>query len=92
MEPSDFYPDPGPEACSVCHSPVPIEDLSCISCGASYDEIIDEDNYTLTPFREGYLVDVGGERIQCDSCGRKTFHAELASVCSYHEHMMSKND
>jgi hypothetical protein len=91
LDPSDFYPEPKPGSCLVCHASVPIEELSCNACGTSYDAWIDEDSYTLTPYREGYLVDAG-ERLQCSNCGRKTFNVELADVCSYHQHMMSKDD
>jgi hypothetical protein len=75
----------------MCHASVPIEELSCNACGTSYDDLIDEDGYTLTPYRGGYLVDTG-ERLKCSNCGRKTFHVELADLCSYHQHMMSKDD
>lgn len=93
LRPYDFYPEPDPDVCPMCGEPVPIENLSCAACGTSHDEVIDEDGYTLTSYRDGYLVDIAGAgRLSCGHCGRKTFHVELASMCSYHAYTQSKDD
>jgi ribosomal protein L37E len=91
LDPIDFYPEPAAGRCARCNERVPIETLNCNSCGETFADHIDEDSYTLTPYRDGHLVDAG-ERLQCGRCGRKTFHVELATLCSYCDHAMSKDD
>lgn len=91
LDPSDFYPEPDFDRCAMCDGPVPIEDIYCDACGAPYESWIDEDGYTLKAYRSGYLVDADG-RLSCGECGRRTFQVELASLCSYHQHVVAKDD
>jgi len=96
LDPIDFYPR-DPEGCSICEEKVLIESISCMSCGNWPKGAPDDEGYTLKRYRGGYLVDVhdpydgGSFRLECDACGRKTFEVYLNDLCSYHDHVTSKD-
>jgi hypothetical protein len=78
--------------CLVCGEQTEIESISCVACGSLPSQWPEDEPFKLTPRGGGYLVDSWDERgeewrVECDRCHKKTFHIELESVCSYHQHM-----
>jgi len=71
LDPFDFYPEPAPGRCARCNECVPIESLSCNSCGETYPDHIDEDGIHSRPFEAAIWLTLESGYSAADADGRR---------------------
>lgn len=94
------YPVPEPQECQMgCGEATLIEFLYCCECGIDNYDLAGEEIYSMESAPEGgwlfSVPDGRGKRdvvVTCEECGCNRMEAEFESFCSYHKHMISKDD